>query len=349
MVDRLQHHASITPPKQAVVQGGDPLPGIAARDFARQLGERPSDAMLAEAIALAGNKVGYLMHLVEEDEVFGDELDEWLALEKQLCQEVLLREGTIPGEGSGLMGMIAPFMERGGYVDACGWWVPCDELLEDVQTDLCPKCGTRLEGFIEGSSMGSRCPECGWGVVRTYAPPILEDEREYTIVVIPGCRATQKALRAVSGIAMCNYLAAKRLMQGAPSVLFAGRAVEVLARKNDLERAGVPIEVHPDFPYDKDGKLMEEVGPQLLLLDHADTRDRDSVIRCKPAFIADQVELDGKPMPLGDMPEAAASWSSSSIGPTSHQELLQGQPVALSVSSSFVLSTLVVYPLSVAQ
>lgn len=56
-------------------------------------------------------------------------------------------------------------------------------------------------------------------------------------------------------------------MEGAPTTLFVGHATEVLAYKNELEDASVPIEVQPDFPYDKDGRLESEVRLNKLLLE----------------------------------------------------------------------------------
>ena len=114
--------------------------------------------------------------------------------------------------------------------------------------------------------MGRRCPTCGWSVVTTYTPPILEDERKYTIFIMPGGTPTKEALRAVSHIAMCNYIAARKLMANAPTALFSRRATEVLAHKNELEGAGVPIDVRPNLPYDKDGQLANEVRLNRLLL-----------------------------------------------------------------------------------
>ena len=259
---------SVVPPESAAVLFGDPLPGVTASSFSDKLGEGLSDHDLAEAIALTCNKVGHLFHLVEEDEDSGNEFDEWLGLERELCREVLARDGVAPGEGPGLMGRIAPFMERNGYRDACGWWVR-DEggADQDVAGGICPECGSDLESLVEGSSMGSRCPACGWSVVTTFALPILEDEREYTIILMPGGAPTREALKAISRIAMRNYVTAKHLMEGAPATLFSGRAAEVLERKNELEDAGVLIEVRPDFPYDRDGKLKDAVRLNKLLLE----------------------------------------------------------------------------------
>lgn len=154
MSESAQLGKSITPPEDAAVLAGDPLPGITAQGFADKLGNDPSNHDLAETITLAWAKAGHLMHLVEEDEASDNDLDQWLGLEKRLCREALVRDGVTPGEGPGLMGKIAPFMERNGYRDACGWWTPSDEYPESVDDGLCPKCGEPLEGFIEGSTVG---------------------------------------------------------------------------------------------------------------------------------------------------------------------------------------------------
>ena len=258
---------SVVPPEDAVVFFGDPLPGVTTSAFSDKLSEGLSDHDLAEAIALTCNKVGHLLHLVEEDEDSGNELDEWLGLERELCQEALARDGATLREGLSLTELIAPFMRRNGYRDACGWWVSDEEnAIPDVAGGICPECGAGLKGFVEGSSMGSRCPKCGWSVVTTYIPPIQEDGHEYTIVLVAGGAATREAIRAVSRIAMCNFVEARRLIAGAPIELFTGFAAEVLTHKNNLEAAGVPIEVHPNFPYDEDGRLANEVRLNGLLL-----------------------------------------------------------------------------------
>ena len=83
-------------------------------------------------------------------------------------------------------------------------------------SDHCPDCGSELEDFVEGSSMGQRCPSCGWSLVTTFTPPILVDERDYIISLLPGNETSPGALRAVSRLLGCNYVAAKRaLAEGA--------------------------------------------------------------------------------------------------------------------------------------
>lgn len=126
---------------------------------------------------------------------------------------------------------------------------------------LCPKCGSELEGFVEGSCMGSRCKSCGWSIVATYIPPIRNDWQDYTISLLPGCDPVKSSLKAIARIAMTNFIGAKRMMFDAPVTLFTGKAPEVLARKLTLEQAGVPIAISPQFPYDDEGELREKHPP----------------------------------------------------------------------------------------
>lgn len=127
-----------------------------------------------------------------------------------------------------------------------------------MSNDLCPRCGTLLEGFIEGSSMGSCCPKCGWCVATTYIPPIRQDEREYTITLLPGGAPGQEALRAASHVANCNYLVARQMLLDAPVDMVSGLAPEILERKRVLDKARVPIAISPHFPYDDEGKEHED-------------------------------------------------------------------------------------------
>ena len=127
-------------------------------------------------------------------------------------------------------------------------------------SDYCPDCENKLEDFIEGSSMGLRCPKCGWSLVTTYIPPILEDENEYTISLLEGNNPSPDVLRAVSRLAGCNYIAAKRMILEAPMALFTGLASDVLAQKTALEDSGVQVGVTPTFPYSRDDSPTDDIA-----------------------------------------------------------------------------------------
>lgn len=125
-------------------------------------------------------------------------------------------------------------------------------------SDHCPNCDTILEDFIEGSSMGQRCPSCGWSLVTTYTPPILEDDREYTITILASNSTDPATLKTISRLVGCNYIAARRLVLDAPKALFVGCASDVLERKAILESAGVLVSISPEFPYDQEGNLLRK-------------------------------------------------------------------------------------------
>ena len=46
--------------------------------------------------------------------------------------------------------------------------------------------------------MGQRCPNCGWSLVTTYTPPILEDNREYAITLLAGNDVSPAVLKAIT-------------------------------------------------------------------------------------------------------------------------------------------------------
>lgn len=117
-------------------------------------------------------------------------------------------------------------------------------------SDYCPDCGGKLESFIEGRCMGYRCPGCGLAVVTTYTPPILEDERDYAVTLLPGNDINPRVLKSVSRLMECNHIVAKRLILEAIHDIFVGHAPDVLEKRLTLESAGVLVTITPDFPYD---------------------------------------------------------------------------------------------------
>ena len=133
-------------------------------------------------------------------------------------------------------------------------------------SDHCPDCDTILEDFIEGSSMGQRCPNCGWSLVTTYTPPILEDNREYAITLLAGNDVSPAVLKAISRLMGCNYITARRLVLEAPKVLFAGHASDILEWRTALESIGVLIAITPEFPYSEDGQLLNGASSANVML-----------------------------------------------------------------------------------
>lgn len=119
---------SVVFPEGAVVMASEPLPGITPEKWLSMLGESYGDVELATALAGAWNKCGWLGHDLDDDDYTQEmisEHDAWWALEEELIAEVarrMNRECETP-----YVKLIAPFMERNGYRDGCGWWVKAEE------------------------------------------------------------------------------------------------------------------------------------------------------------------------------------------------------------------------------
>lgn len=89
---------------------------------------------------------------------------------------------------------------------------------------------------------------CGWGWATTYIEPILSDSTDYHVVLVSSNNSLT-SIKAVSEVANCNYIEAKKLISHAPVEVFHGQAVEVKAIREKLEAANIEIRIEPEFPY----------------------------------------------------------------------------------------------------
>lgn len=114
----------------------------------------------------------------------------------------------------------------------------------------CPKCGGQLTSKISGSSQTVICTQCGWSVATTYIEPIRADQTVYSLVLDMGNTIDKVTLSAVSRVAGCNYLRAKKMVEASPVIVAKGPALEIQHRARILADAGVSYSISPDFPYD---------------------------------------------------------------------------------------------------
>jgi len=91
-----------------------------------------SEANLARCYADARNQAAWLSFEVDEPDC-PDNIkalcETWWDISFKLSdkiKEILIRENYVVDE-IGTHYMVMPFMERNGYRDGCGWWVPKDE------------------------------------------------------------------------------------------------------------------------------------------------------------------------------------------------------------------------------
>ena len=115
----------------------------------------------------------------------------------------------------------------------------------------CPVCGSELNLFLKGSTVGVICPCCDYSVVTTRTEPIYEDETIYTILLEAGNTCDRPRLKLISKLAGVNYLRAKEMIASAPVVLVEGElAYIILEMKKELDACGIKYSISPEFCYE---------------------------------------------------------------------------------------------------
>ena len=112
---------------------------------------------------------------------------------------------------------------------------------------ICEKCGHEMSYFIEGSTCGTTCKNCGWGCVTSYIEPIRLDTNEYKLVIHPIENPSTDSLRCISQLLMCNYLKAKEKLHS--EIVFANNAIEIKRIAAELAKHEIDFIITPDFPY----------------------------------------------------------------------------------------------------
>lgn len=121
---------------------GEPLIGYSPTDVQQWIQESGNtDAVIAEAVAVVGQKVGWLHHELNDPDnsdmqikKFYKEFNLWENLEKKLVSEIICRldkqnlaTGTNHAlKGKGFHYIIEPFMEQNGFRNSSGWWIKRD-------------------------------------------------------------------------------------------------------------------------------------------------------------------------------------------------------------------------------
>ena len=113
---------------------------------------------------------------------------------------------------------------------------------------ICEKCGAEMKPLSDIYPVGMTCPNCGWGWATTYIEPILSDSTDYHVVLVSRNNSLT-SIKAVSKVANCNYIEAKKLINHAPVEVFHGQAVEVKAIREKLEAASIDFKIEPEFTY----------------------------------------------------------------------------------------------------
>ncbi len=104
----------------------EPFAGFVPQDVIRWLDGNVPDELLAEAFVIVNNHCSALMHIVGEDDVWGDQaLYDWNDVEDRMISIIVdrMHEQGIPlPEKQGTHYLVAPFMVKQGYQDCNGLW-----------------------------------------------------------------------------------------------------------------------------------------------------------------------------------------------------------------------------------
>ena len=116
-----------------LIMGFEPDPERTPEDVRQWYSQDRSEAGLAKAFAAASNKFWWV-----EDNIYDYPegtpehqeacriTDAWGAVMDELEHEIfaILRREGVEIPKTGRIGVLVPFMERNGYCDRGGWWVP---------------------------------------------------------------------------------------------------------------------------------------------------------------------------------------------------------------------------------
>jgi len=127
--------------KETVILASEPLQGFTPDDVRQWLHGNDTEHGLATALAKVYNQTGWLGHDLdefEEPELFQARavFNEWWTLCKELYKKVtsILRDENNIGKANHdlscgrMRDILMPFMDRNGYHDGAGWWIPKNEM-----------------------------------------------------------------------------------------------------------------------------------------------------------------------------------------------------------------------------
>lgn len=104
----------------------------------------------------------------------------------------------------------------------------------------------------QGVTIGYKCPKCGWAEVTTDADEIYDDQLIYSITLHGNGSSSNEQIRAVSKIADCNFIQAKKFLMCESAIIFEGKAFKIRENARKLAAVHLKFEISPDFRYSLD-------------------------------------------------------------------------------------------------
>ena len=114
---------------------------------------------------------------------------------------------------------------------------------------ICEKCGNEMIYFIRGSSCGTECLKCGWGLVTTYIEPIKIDETNYTLSIPTIDEPDIDHIKAISKILNVNFIKSKSLLQEGNATI-TDKAIKIRDYARLLNDSSIQFTITPNFPYE---------------------------------------------------------------------------------------------------
>ena len=122
--------------EDAFVLISEPCPNHSASELAEQIDKIASEKELAALFATVSNEEGWVCDDADDYEEGTEEYlavlakhEEWYSLEIRLKDMIadILRKENIDVPEKGWHYAMIPFMERNGFFDGNGWWLPQEE------------------------------------------------------------------------------------------------------------------------------------------------------------------------------------------------------------------------------
>ena len=114
---------------------------------------------------------------------------------------------------------------------------------------LCELCNTKCEYRIINSTQGWFCENCEWNVITTYIPEIDRDEESYSVLLDKNVPFSTEIIGIISKIKNINYLGGLNWLKSSDSVLYKGKALNILEIIDILEKNGLSYSINPKFPH----------------------------------------------------------------------------------------------------
>ncbi|MBI9052030.1 MAG: hypothetical protein JEZ00_21630 [Anaerolineaceae bacterium] len=113
----------------------------------------------------------------------------------------------------------------------------------------CEKCNAEMITFIEESTQGVRCPNCGWSIITTYIEEIRADSTIYSIYISHVTNIKTSQIRIVAKKANVNFMKAKDMLLSDDVKLCEEKAPKIKKIIEYLDKEKIPYKVIPDFKY----------------------------------------------------------------------------------------------------